>query len=191
MNFLEFFSLHVVAFLSDLVTDATNIWIMIVLFGITRQSRAHPREIMTEVLKALRELNVAWKKIGHYNMKCRWLPGIPGHHEGMINNPVHSNHYFGDESTIIENDGVVKSPNVIKFEVQVFFFLLGHLKEMYHITLFHLLALIEMHFIFFNINFRSFLNPLCLFRLRPLINTFPKLDLFSTCFINELLQFHV
>uniref|UniRef100_A0A9I9DQS5 transketolase n=1 Tax=Cucumis melo TaxID=3656 RepID=A0A9I9DQS5_CUCME len=82
------------------------------------QSRAHPREIMTEVLKALRELNVAWKKIGHYNMKCRWLPGIPGHHEGMINNPVHSNHYFGDESTIIENDGVVKSPNVIKFEVQ-------------------------------------------------------------------------
>lgn len=68
---------------------------------------------MTEVLKALQELNVCWKKIGHYNMKCRWIPGIPGHHEGMINN-----HYFGEESTIIEND-VVKSPNVVKFEVQV------------------------------------------------------------------------
>lgn len=113
---------------------------MIVLFGLTWQSRAHPREIMTEVLKALRELNVAWKKIGHYNMKCRWLPGIPGHHEGMINNPVHSNHYFGDESTIIENDGVVKSPNVIKFEVQVFFLSIGTLKKMYHF-----LELIEIH----------------------------------------------
>lgn len=74
---------------------------------------------MTEVLKALQELNVGWKKIGHYNMKCRWIPGISGHHEGMVNNPLHSNHYFGDESAIIENDGVVKSPNVVKFEVQV------------------------------------------------------------------------
>ncbi|KAJ0098977.1 hypothetical protein Patl1_21854 [Pistacia atlantica] len=83
------------------------------------QSRAHPREIMTEVLKALQELNVCWKKIGHYNMKCRWIPGVPGHHEGMINNHVHNNHYFGEESTIIEND-VIKSPNVIKFEVQLY-----------------------------------------------------------------------
>lgn len=74
---------------------------------------------MAEVLKALQELNVGWKKIGHYNMKCRWIPGISGHHEGMVNNPLHSNHYFGDESAIIENDGVVKSPNVVKFEVQV------------------------------------------------------------------------
>nr|AFN89137.1 sucrose non-fermenting 1 [Mesembryanthemum crystallinum] len=84
------------------------------------QSRAHPREIMTEVLKALQELNVSWKKIGHYNMKCRWIPGIPGHHEGMVNNPVHNDHYFGDESSIIENDGVLRSPNVVKFEVQLY-----------------------------------------------------------------------
>lgn len=83
------------------------------------QSRAHPREIMTEVLKALQELNVCWKKIGHYNMKCRWVAGIPGHHEGMVNNnTAHSNHYFGDDSSIIENDAVPSS-NVVKFEVQV------------------------------------------------------------------------
>ena len=87
------------------------------------QSRAHPREIMTEVLKALQELQVCWKKIGHYNMKCRWIPGIPGHHEGMVNNSGHNNHYFGDESTIIETDGVMKAPNVVKFEVQVTFLL--------------------------------------------------------------------
>ncbi|KAJ8438928.1 hypothetical protein Cgig2_033815 [Carnegiea gigantea] len=83
------------------------------------QSRAHPREIMTEVLKALQELNVRWKKVGHYNMKCRWIPGIPGHHEGMVNNAVHTDHYFGDESSIVENDGAIRSPNVVKFEVQV------------------------------------------------------------------------
>ncbi|KAI4346628.1 hypothetical protein L6164_007509 [Bauhinia variegata] len=83
------------------------------------QSRAHPREIMTEVLKALQELNVRWKKIGHYNMKCRWVAGIPGHHEGMVDNAAHSNHYFGDDSTIIENDAASKS-KVVKFEVQLY-----------------------------------------------------------------------
>ncbi|RYQ85945.1 hypothetical protein Ahy_B10g105591 isoform A [Arachis hypogaea] len=83
------------------------------------QSRAHPREIMTEVLKALQELNVCWKKIGHYNMKCRWVAGIPGHQEGMVNNSLHSNHYFGNDSNIIENDAVSKS-NVVKFEVQLY-----------------------------------------------------------------------
>ncbi|XP_073273022.1 SNF1-related protein kinase catalytic subunit alpha KIN10-like [Primulina huaijiensis] len=85
------------------------------------QSRAHPREIMTEVLKALQELNVYWKKIGPYNMKCRWIPSSPGRHEGMINDSMHDNNYFGDDSAIIENDGVVRSAaNVVKFEVQLY-----------------------------------------------------------------------
>ncbi|XP_047314748.1 SNF1-related protein kinase catalytic subunit alpha KIN10-like [Impatiens glandulifera] len=84
------------------------------------QSRAHPREIMTEVLKALQELNVCWKKIGQYNMKCKWIPGIPGHHEGMISSPMQSNSYFGEESIIVENDGGSKSSNVLKFEVQLY-----------------------------------------------------------------------
>ena len=69
---------------------------------------------MTEVLKALQELNVCWKKIGHYNMKCRWIA------EGMASNTVCSNHYFPDDATIIENDAVSK-PNVVKFEVQVIY----------------------------------------------------------------------
>lgn len=51
-------------------------------------------------------------------MKCRWVAGIPGHPEGMVNNSVQSNHYFGNDSSIIENDAVSKS-NVVKFEVQV------------------------------------------------------------------------
>ncbi|GAB2282481.1 SNF1- protein kinase catalytic subunit alpha kin10 [Dionaea muscipula] len=86
------------------------------------QSRAHPREIMSEVLKALLELNVSWKKIGHYNMKCRWVRGMPGQHEGMVDNPLHGAHYFGDESSIIgSKDGILRPPsNVVKFEVQLY-----------------------------------------------------------------------
>ncbi|XP_028759762.1 SNF1-related protein kinase catalytic subunit alpha KIN10 isoform X2 [Neltuma alba] len=82
------------------------------------QSRAHPREIMTEVLKALQELNVCWKKIGPYNMKCRWVAGNPGH-DGMVDNTVYGSHYYRDDATIIENDSVSK-PNVIKFELQLY-----------------------------------------------------------------------
>ncbi|XP_076942814.1 SNF1-related protein kinase catalytic subunit alpha KIN10-like [Bidens hawaiensis] len=77
------------------------------------QSRAHPREIMTEVLKALQELNVFWKKIGHYNMKCRWAPG-------NNNNSMKSNNYFGDELTIVETNAALTSPNMVKFEVQLY-----------------------------------------------------------------------
>jgi 5'-AMP-activated protein kinase, catalytic alpha subunit len=68
-----------------------------------------------EVLKALQELNVFWKKIGHYNMKCRWSPGC-------LENLMHNGHSFGSESTIIETDGVIeKSNRTVKFEIQVSF----------------------------------------------------------------------
>lgn len=93
----------------------------LLFYFLTHQSRAQPREIMTEVLKALQELNVCWKKIGFYNMKCRWIAGTPGQHEGMVDNTSYSSHYYRDDSTIIENDAVPKS-NVVKFEVQVMFF---------------------------------------------------------------------
>ena len=67
-----------------------------------------------EVLKALQELKVYWKKIGHYNMKCRWAPGAP-------NSSMHGTNFFGDESAITENEGSIGTPNVVKFEVQVHF----------------------------------------------------------------------
>lgn len=66
---------------------------------------------MTEVLKALQELNVYWKKIGHYNMKCRWSPAFPGQ--------IHNNHNFSAES--IQTDGLSDRVNLVKFEIQVFF----------------------------------------------------------------------
>lgn len=82
------------------------------------QSRAHPREIMTEVLKALQELNVGWKKIGHYNMKCRWSPGYPNQPENVLN-PHHINSIYSN-GPIIESDAVdAAAVNVVKFELQV------------------------------------------------------------------------
>ncbi|CAH9139280.1 unnamed protein product [Cuscuta epithymum] len=84
------------------------------------QSRAHPREIMVEVLKALHVLNVCWKKIGQYNMKCRWTPNLPGYYHGALNVSLQSNNYFEDQSAIIENQGASRSANVVKFEVQLY-----------------------------------------------------------------------
>ncbi|KAH0853546.1 hypothetical protein HID58_093105, partial [Brassica napus] len=80
------------------------------------QSQAHPREIMNEVLKALQELNVCWKKIGHYNMKCRWVPCFADGLNTRDNNQLH----FGDDSSIIEDDCAMTSPTVIKFELQLY-----------------------------------------------------------------------
>ncbi|XP_059640834.1 SNF1-related protein kinase catalytic subunit alpha KIN10-like isoform X2 [Cornus florida] len=81
------------------------------------QSPAHPREIMTQVLRALQELNVRWKKIGHYNMKCLWLHAF--HHcESVASNHLHDNQYISNESAIIEND--FQSQVIMKFEVQLY-----------------------------------------------------------------------
>lgn len=81
------------------------------------QSPAHPREIMTQVLLALKELNVHWKKIGHYNIKCRWFHDLhnPG---GMSSNHDHNNHYISDESAIIHND--LRGQSIVKFELQLY-----------------------------------------------------------------------
>ncbi|XP_051151127.1 SNF1-related protein kinase catalytic subunit alpha KIN10-like [Andrographis paniculata] len=38
------------------------------------KSLASPNETMSDVLKVFHGLNVRWKRIGHYNMKCLWLP---------------------------------------------------------------------------------------------------------------------
>ncbi|WOL18194.1 SNF1-related protein kinase catalytic subunit alpha KIN10-like [Canna indica] len=83
------------------------------------QSRAHPREIMSEVLKALQELNVCWKKIGPYNMKCRYHHGFSDHINIVLNNALNANHNFGNETAIIESDdGAGKESNTVKFEIQ-------------------------------------------------------------------------
>ena len=68
---------------------------------------------MTEVQKALQDLNVRWKKIGPYNIKCRW---VPNNADGMVSNSMRDNSHFGDDSSM---GAAVKPPNVVKFETQV------------------------------------------------------------------------
>lgn len=81
------------------------------------QIPAHPREIMTRVLEILRDLNVCWKKIGLYNIKCRWVSNIP--HEQLYDN------HFIDSDIIItspnnNNNNDNRSQNVVKFEIQLY-----------------------------------------------------------------------
>ncbi|PSS07943.1 SNF1-related protein kinase catalytic subunit alpha like [Actinidia chinensis var. chinensis] len=79
------------------------------------QSPAHPREIMKQVLLALQELNVRWKKIGHYNIKCRWFHDFQN--PEAINHPL-KNHYITDESAIVHND--YRAQSIVKFEMQLY-----------------------------------------------------------------------
>eukprot|EP00252_Welwitschia_mirabilis_P013557 TRINITY_DN297_c0_g1_i1.p1 TRINITY_DN297_c0_g1~~TRINITY_DN297_c0_g1_i1.p1 ORF type:complete len:513 (-),score=94.00 TRINITY_DN297_c0_g1_i1:271-1809(-) len=86
------------------------------------QSRAHPRDIMGEVLKALEALHVGWKKIGHYNMKCRWFPVYLINNDTM-HKPLHGGHLLRDDcNTSIGADGIncTSVANVVKFEVQLY-----------------------------------------------------------------------
>ncbi|KAJ3682822.1 hypothetical protein LUZ60_013049 [Juncus effusus] len=83
------------------------------------QSRAHPREIMGEVLRALQELNVCWKKNGHYNMKCKWSIGAPAQRE-----PVPAVIYsYNDEYAVIDDADVApahRGYTEVKFEIQLY-----------------------------------------------------------------------
>ncbi|CAN7081437.1 unnamed protein product [Brassica oleracea var. botrytis] len=67
-----------------------------------------------QVPKALQDLNVRWKKIGPYNIKCRWVPNNAG---GMLSNSMRGNSYFGDDSSM---GAAAKPPNVVKFEIQLY-----------------------------------------------------------------------
>ncbi|KAI8543303.1 hypothetical protein RHMOL_Rhmol08G0206100 [Rhododendron molle] len=79
------------------------------------QSPAPPREIMTQVLLALQAMNVCWKKIGHYNIKCRWFH-VFHNPEGMNNHHSPDSDYITDESAIIHDD--FRAQSVVKFEMQ-------------------------------------------------------------------------
>lgn len=92
------------------------------------QSRAHPREIMAEVLTALQKLAVCWKKMGHYNMKCRWLPPLPRAKLGqfavqdmsdtqMAPRSLEGNCFSGAE---MEHPKRRDDRDVVKFEVQLY-----------------------------------------------------------------------
>lgn len=77
-----------------------------------QQSQASANDTMTGVLKLLQRLNVRWKKIGDYNMKCLWLPPC----YTFTKDPTTSIHVYGP----IINRVSSWSPNAIKFEFQLY-----------------------------------------------------------------------
>lgn len=82
------------------------------------QSPARPRDIMTQILGALQGLNVKWKKIGHYNMKCLFTRGIHNLDNTATINHVNGNHHVNGKTSISTN--VSQPTSVVKFEIQLY-----------------------------------------------------------------------
>lgn len=83
------------------------------------QTTAQPRHIMNQVLGVLQELNVRWKKIGHYNMKCLWLHTVRGS-DSLGTNHVNDLNYLANDTTMTAN--AIQPQITVKFEMQVFSF---------------------------------------------------------------------
>uniref|UniRef100_M1CA52 non-specific serine/threonine protein kinase n=1 Tax=Solanum tuberosum TaxID=4113 RepID=M1CA52_SOLTU len=80
------------------------------------QSPANPKEIMNQVLGTLLELNVRWKKIGHYNMKCLWCHDL--HLHSMANNHMNDDDHFISNATAISTH--LQPQPTVKFEMQLY-----------------------------------------------------------------------
>lgn len=103
------------------------------------QLRSHPKEIISEVMRTLRDLDINWKKTAAYNLKCRWV--VPGQssndkvsaNHGITDSPMagsmprvssgrwSAEHHGGPGSVAAgnkDNESGVES-NVLKFELQV------------------------------------------------------------------------
>lgn len=104
------------------------------------QLRSHPKEIMNDVLKTLRDLGINWKKTGAYNLKCRWVaPGqnsndTTAENHSLPDSPMAgsmprasscrwSSEQHGVSGSVAagnrDNESGVES-NVLKFELQLF-----------------------------------------------------------------------
>ncbi|PWA61105.1 serine/threonine-protein kinase, SIK1/2, KA1 domain/Ssp2 [Artemisia annua] len=79
------------------------------------KSFASPHETIRDVLAVLRSLNVRWKKIGPYNIKCMWKPKVKSYNMPIApdcqNVPIQS------------SSKEVSSPcDAVKFEIQLYRF---------------------------------------------------------------------
>ncbi|KAK9278328.1 hypothetical protein L1049_027893 [Liquidambar formosana] len=85
-------------------------------FAVGLQSVGQLPDILANILRTLQELNVHWKSLESYNIKCRWY-GLHGYPNCKINNPVQCNHYIGNELACSGNN--VGSESILKFVVQL------------------------------------------------------------------------
>ncbi|CAA0826859.1 SNF1-related protein kinase catalytic subunit alpha KIN10 [Striga hermonthica] len=82
------------------------------------QSAARPRDIMTQILGVLQGLNVRWKRIGHYNMKCLFIHGIQKPESMITINHVIDNHFIDGIAPVRAN--MSQQQHVVKFEIQLY-----------------------------------------------------------------------
>lgn len=79
---------------------------------------------MNAALRTLHSLNICWKSIGNYNMKCRWLPNFPAYLKNPVNDPSPTNQFLPRDpvsSTVGGADDIPSNKNTVKFEIQVAF----------------------------------------------------------------------
>lgn len=83
------------------------------------KSPGHPREIVVEILGVLQRLNICWKEIRDYNIKCKWLPNLWS--SKQTEEILDLNHDIY-EASASGNVGIVdpRSQNLIKFEIQIY-----------------------------------------------------------------------
>ncbi|XP_024980727.1 SNF1-related protein kinase catalytic subunit alpha KIN10-like isoform X3 [Cynara cardunculus var. scolymus] len=83
------------------------------------KSRASPHETMGDVLTVFKSLNVQWKKIGPYNMKCIWKPAVESYSMPMA---IHRISLTEDTDVPMKssNKGSFSSYDAVKFEIQLY-----------------------------------------------------------------------
>lgn len=69
---------------------------------------------MNQVLGTLQALNVRWKKIGHYNMKCLWCHDLNLHI--MASNDMNEDHFISNATALSTQ---LQPQSAVKFEMQV------------------------------------------------------------------------
>lgn len=86
------------------------------------QSQASPHQTMTDVLKVLHGLNVHWKRIGHFNMKCLWERPRSKYSRGIFINGCPQTTPDGDQILPSSTSGAgvtIRTHDSVKFEFQV------------------------------------------------------------------------
>lgn len=117
MNFLSIQFLRQILLGILILLISSNMFGLNLIISHDNQSPAHPREIMVQILGALQGLNVRWKKIGHYNMKCLFLHSIQDPDSMTTNDLINENHYVNGITPT--NASVSQLQSVVKFEMQV------------------------------------------------------------------------
>ncbi|CAK9193583.1 unnamed protein product [Sphagnum troendelagicum] len=97
------------------------------------QSQADPSEIMMEVLKTLQELDIVWKVIGAYSVRCRWVPPPPNPSKScnwsaenslsespMTLGSFHSSEMSFQANGVMLDDNKLGDQFLVRFEIQLF-----------------------------------------------------------------------